>query len=188
MQDDRLSTPSSPEAARLSVGWEIVRASAIHKENPTYVAEVLAQVIVILRQAEKPPPEVEGDVTVHPISPRESSVFRGDTLQLTYSFSGGPTSVPLVLFVHFYSEGGDGSPIFQDDHDPPTPTTAWTGSATYTRNITVPKDVPPGNYRVGLGLYDRDRRGTNDRLELRAASGIQSDGAKRYEVGTVKVS
>ena len=88
--------------------------------------------------------------------------------------------------MHFYSEGGDGSPIFGDDHDSPTPTTAWTGSVTYSRNINVPKDVPPGNYRVGLGLYDRD--GTDDRLELRIASGTQSDGGKRYVVGTLKVS
>jgi hypothetical protein len=185
MLDDRPVCSNSADAARLAVGWEIVRASDIQKKDPIYVARVLGQVIQLLRKAEAPQPEMKGDVTVHAVTPREASVSPGDTLRVTYNFSGGPTSIPLVVFVHFYAEGGDGSPAWGDDHDPPRPTTAWTGATSYTRDITVPRNAPAGAYRIGLGLYDGS--GAGDRLELRTAVGASSGGAKRYDVGILKV-
>ena len=83
-----------------------------------------------------------------------------------------------------YPEGGDGSPAWGDDHDPPKPTTAWSGTVSYTREIAVPTKVPPGKYRVGIGLYDDDG---GDRLELRTGAGVASTSGKRYEIGSVTV-
>ena len=185
MPDEKSVSPNSAEAARLSVGWEIVRTSDLHKNDPVHVAKVLGQVIQILRKAERPQPELEGDVTVHPLTPRDASASRGGTLRLTYNFSGGPTSIPLVVFVHFYAEAGDGSPVWGDDHDPPKPTTAWSGATSYARDIRVPESIPPGPYRISLGLYDSN--GPGDRLELKTAGGAVSGSGKRYDVGTVKV-
>jgi len=185
MPDDKLVPPNDPEAARLTVGWEIVRASDVPKNDPVRVARVLGQVIQILKRAEAPQPAMEGDITVQAVSPRDSSASPGGTLRLTYNFSGGPTSIPLVVFVHFFAEGGDGSPLWGDDHDPPKPTTAWSGATSYARDIIVPSSVPRGTYRIGIGLYDGN--GTGDRLEMRSGAGAASGGGKRYEVGTVRV-
>jgi hypothetical protein len=186
MLDDRPLSSHGAEAARLTVAWDIVRTSDIRKNDPVHVARVLGQIIQILRRAEAPLPEMKGDVTVHPVTPRDSSTPRGGRLRLTYNFSGGPTSIPMVVFVHFYAPGGDGSPLWGDDHDPPKPTTAWSGAASYARDVVVPANVPPGTYRIGLGLYDGN--GTGDRLELKTAGEAASGGAKRYEVGTVTVT
>jgi hypothetical protein len=186
MSDVRPTPADSPEAARLHVGWEIVRQSDIRKNDPIHVAKVLGQVIQILRRAEARQPEMKGDVTVHGVNPKDSTISPGGTLRLTYGFSGGPTSVPMTVFVHFYAEEGDGSPVWGDDHDPPTPTTAWSGATSHSRDVVVPRSVPPGKYRIGIGLYDAN--GTGDRLELKTAAGSVSGGGKRYDVGTVKVS
>ena len=185
MPDDTPEVPKSAEAARLVVGWEIVRQSDLRKNDPVHVARVLGQVIQILRKAEAPLPEIAGDVTVSTVSPRDASVSPGDKLRLTYNFSGGPTSVPLTVFVHFYPEGSDGSPVWGDDHDPPKPTTAWSGTISYSRDIVVPRQAAPGKYRIGVGLYDGS--GTGDRLEMKTAGGAASTGGKRYDVGTLKV-
>jgi hypothetical protein len=186
MPDDKPVYPNGAEAARLAVGWDIVRASDIRKNDPIHVARVLGQVIQILRRAEAPLPEMAGDVTVHPVTPKDSSTPPGRKLRLTYNFNGGPTTIPLTVFVHFYTEGGDGSPVWGDDHDPPKPTTAWSGGTSYTREITVPGNAPAGTYRIGVGLYDGN--GTGDRLELKTAGEAASGGAKRYEVGTVRIT
>ena len=185
MLDERSVLPDSPDALRLLVGWEIVRQSDVAKNNPVHVARVLGQVLQILKKAEVPRPDMEGSVTVHPLTPRDSSTSPGGRLRLTYTFSGGPTSIPLTVFVHFYAEGGDGSPVFGDDHDPPKRTTGWSGATSYVRDVVVPANVPPGTYRIGLGPYDPS--GTGDRLELATAGGAASVGSNRYEVGTLKV-
>jgi hypothetical protein len=186
MSDEKPLTANSADAARLVVGWEIVRHSDVRKNDPVHVARVLGQVIQILRRAEASLPEMAGDVTVHPVTPGDSSASPGSTLGLTYHFSGGPTSIPLTVFVHFYAEEGDGSPLWGDDHDPPKQTTAWSGATSYARDIVVPRHVPPGKYRIGIGLYDGN--GTGDRLELKTVGGAASGGAKRYVVGALTVS
>jgi hypothetical protein len=185
MSDDTPMSATSSEAARLAVGWEIVRASELDKRDPVHVANVLSQVIQILKRAEARQPKMEGDITVHPVSPKDSTASPGATLRLTYNFTGGPASIPLVVFVHFYAVGGDGSPVWGDDHDPPTPTTAWSGATTYMREITIPANAPPGAYRIGIGLYDSN--GIGERLEMRTSGGASSGGGKRYDVGTLKL-
>jgi hypothetical protein len=185
MSDDRPVLPNSAEAARLYVGWEIVRLSDLSKNDPVHVARVLGQIIRILRKSELPQPEMKGDVTVHPLTPRDATASPGGRFRLTYHFSGGPTSIPLTVFVHFYAASGDGSPLFGDDHDPPKPTTAWSGAVSYGRDIVVPPHVSPGAYLIGLGLYDAN--GGGDRLELTTAGGATPAGSRRYDVGTLKV-
>ena len=184
MPDDRPLIPDNPEAARLAIGWKIVCASDLHKNDPGHVARELGRIIRVLRDAEKPQPEITGDITVLTASPSVAQVSRGSSFRLSYNFSGGPTSIPLVVFVHFYN--GTGAPVFQDDHDPPTKTTRWSGRTSYTRDIVVPKDVPPRAYRICIGLYDRD--GAQERLGLEMTPGVTSDGHGRYNIGTVTVN
>lgn len=185
MPNEKLSLLHDPSAARLAIAWEIVRASAIDKSNPHGVAKILGEVVQILEKAQTPEPKLSGDITVHALSPKDGYASPGSTLRCTYRFSGGPTSIPLVVFVHFFADGGDGSPVWGDDHDPPTRTTAWSGETSYSRDIVIPNNAPAGTYRIGVGLYDAE--GAGERLSLKTASGAASGGGKRYEVGTLKV-
>lgn len=63
------------------------------------------------------------------------------------------------VFVHFYGKSAARRDkiVFQDDHDPATPTTKWSGAIRYTRTVGVPADAE-GMYEVGIGLYDQSGR------------------------------
>lgn len=56
----------------------------------------------------------------------------------------------------------------------------------HRRKSRVPKDVPPGTYRIGVELYDRD--GSLESLRLEATPGVTSDSHGRYDIGTVTVT
>lgn len=184
MSDDRPLLPDNPEAARLAMGWKIVCASDLQKKDPFHVARTLGILIRMLKEAEAPQIDMTGDITVLTATPSVAQATRGSSFRLSYNFSGGPTSIPLTVFVHFHDETG--KPVFQDDHDPPTKSSSWSGRTSYSRDITVPNDTPPGTYRIGIGLYDRD--GAQGRLTLETTSGVSSDGHGRYDIGTVTVS
>ena len=112
-------------------------ASDLHKNDPDHVARVLGCIIRVLRDAEEPQPEMTGDITLLTASPSTAQVSRGSSFYLSYNFSGGPTSIPLVVFVHFHDETG--APVFQDDHEPPTKTTSWSGRTSYGRTSSSPR-------------------------------------------------
>jgi hypothetical protein len=164
------------EATRLAIAWEIVSRSELNKADPLYSARLVRQVLAILR-------DLEGEVSALPASPRESQVAAGGTLRLTYNFSGGPTSIPLTVFVHFCDEKGN--PAFQDDHQPPRPTVFWSERTTYSRDVVIPRETAPGLYRIRLGLYDA--HGSHERLDLDPQQGAFAADYRSYEVGTVRV-
>ena len=164
------------EATRLAIAWEIVSRSDINKADPTQAARIVRQVLAILR-------DPEGEVSALPASPRESKVSPGGTLRLTYNFAGGPTSIPLRVFVHFCDERGN--PAFQDDHQPPRPTVFWSERTSYSRDVSVPKETAPALYRIRLGLYDAI--GSHERLELDPQQGTFAAGYRSCEVGTLRV-
>jgi hypothetical protein len=105
----------------------------------------------------------------------------GQSFSLTYRWSGGPTSSPQTVFVHFL----DANDVvrFQDDHVPPTPTSQWTGSVSYTRTVTVPAALPAGTYRIVVGLY-----AGSSRLELQPGTNVLALTYFRYKVGTLTVN
>ncbi|MGH9391294.1 MAG: hypothetical protein ACRD1Z_16930 [Vicinamibacteria bacterium] len=164
------------EATRLAIAWEIVSRSELNKADPLYSARLVRQVIAILR-------DPEGEVGALPVSPRESQVAAGATVRLTYNFSGGPTSIPLTVFVHFIGEKDN--VVFQDDHQPPRPTVFWSERTTYARDVVIPRDAAPGRYRVRLGLYDA--HGSHEKLDLDPQQGAFAADYRSYEVGTVRV-
>jgi hypothetical protein len=165
------------EAARLGIAWEIVSRSEINKADPLHAARTVRQVLAIFR-------DPEGQVGVLPVSPRECHGSAGATLRITYGFTGGPTTIPLTAFVHFF-EGAGGGPVFQDDHEPPRPTVFWSERTSYTREVVVPRNVPRGLYRIRLGLYDA--YGSHERLDLEPQEGAFAEGYRSYEVGTVRI-
>jgi len=164
------------EATRLAIAWEIVSRSEINKADPLYSARFVRQVVAILR-------DPEGEVDALPVSPRESHGAAGATVRLTHNFSGGPTSIPLTVFVHFIGEKDN--VVFQDDHQPPRPTVFWSERTTYSRDVVIPPGTPSGLYRVRLGLYDAF--GSHERLDLDPQQGAFAADYRSYEVGTVRI-
>jgi hypothetical protein len=90
----------------------------------------------------------------------------GSPIEVTYRFRVANDAPPLgsrKVFVHFVD--ADEELMWTDDHDPPTPTTAWKPGETveYTRTVFVPIYPYVGHAKVLAGLYDP---AANDRLKL----------------------
>jgi hypothetical protein len=176
MNEQRSIQSRELEATRLAVAWEIVSRSEINKADPLHAARMVRQVLSIFR-------DPDGQVGAHPVSPRESKGAAGGSVRLGYSFSGGPTSFPLTVFVHFI--GDNGNIVFQDDHHPPRPTVFWSERTTYSRDVVVPPGTPRGLYRIRLGLYDQF--GSHERLDLDPREGAVAADYRSCEVGTVRI-
>lgn len=97
------------------------------------------------------------------------SAEMGTPIEATYSFSTKKDFVPLnrdlTVFVHFLDPKGNIR--FQDDHQPPKPTSTWRPSSNYnyTRTLFVPKNIPAGEYTVTLGIYSPQKE---ERIDLDA--------------------
>ena len=99
----------------------------------------------------------------------------GDDLELTLYWNASATpAANYSLFLHF-SAVDDPRPLAQVDGNPAVParlTRTWEHpeetliSPRFT--LTLPDDLPPGDYRVTLGLYNFE---TGERLPVRDASG-----------------
>jgi hypothetical protein len=81
----------------------------------------------------------------------------GSAVTLTYKFAvapGAKIDKDYWVFVHVLDP--EGEQMWTDDHQPPVPTTKWTGGQTveYTRTIFVPNYPYIGEAVVRLGLYD----------------------------------
>lgn len=120
--------------------------------------------------------------TVEPIGPRRFNI--------TYNWAvegDPPVTEPAVraCFVHFVNEEVATRPdgiVFQDDHALPAPLSTWvagTSVAVGPHSVTVPQDVPAGEYRIMLGLLANGARQT--------IMGPH-DGTQRYEVGRLIVA
>src|SRR5688572_9114087 len=75
----------------------------------------------------------------------------GSPLELTYRFelTSAPISADYTVFVHFVNP--DGQVLWNDDHPPSTPTTAWRAGTPveYTRTIFLPPSVlHPGDVTI----------------------------------------
>ena len=71
------------------------------------------------------------------------------------------------MFVHFLD--ADDEQMWTDDHDPPTPTTAWKPGQTveYTRTMFAPVYPYVGQAKIVAGLYDP---ANGDRVKLSATT------------------
>lgn len=70
------------------------------------------------------------------------------------------------MFVHLID--GEGNIVAQSDHQPAdglAPTSIWAPGMTVhdTHILTLPADLPPGRYRLLVGMYDAQ---TNQRLPI----------------------
>jgi hypothetical protein len=83
----------------------------------------------------------------------------GNTLNLDLNWqASNPVNDNITVFVHLY--GPDGGLITQADGYPlrgMLPFWLWQPGQTMQdhRTLTIPPDAPPGQYQVGVGLYDQ---------------------------------
>lgn len=132
------------------------------------------------RNAEDPRPVATPAVTLS-----RSDVAVGTPVDVTYRFAVAPDAPAFtedyLVFVHFLDV--DRERMWDDDHDPPTPTRQWTPGSTieYTRTMFVPKFPYVGPTDIEIGLYSPS---TGERLPL---AGTDS-GMRAYRVASFNMS
>ncbi|MEO7190818.1 MAG: hypothetical protein ABI051_07145 [Vicinamibacterales bacterium] len=118
------------------------------------------------------------------VTPSRTRVGIGGPLELTYRFEVGPkTSIAgdYRVFVHVLN--AERQSLWNDDHDPPVPTSSWKPGQVieYSRFNFVPVVAMPGEVTVEVGLYK------DDRLPLETPEPTSRAGAGReYRVATLQ--
>jgi hypothetical protein len=105
----------------------------------------------------------------------------GSPLELTYTFVvGNDAKMSGDYRVMLHVVDTDDELMWTDDHNPPTPTSAWKPGekVEYTRTIFVPVFPYVGNATLQVGLYS-----TADQRRLPLAG--EDVGQRAYKVGTV---
>ncbi len=142
---------------------------------------MIAATLTGCHKADTTPPVAS--VTVTPAKPRVAS---GAPIDLTYKFDlapGASIAGDYRVFVHVLA--ADGQTLWNDDHEPPVPTSRWKPgqSVQYTRTTFVPTGLHSDSGVVEVGLYK-----DNDRLPLQTADAMKRDGSTRaYRVATIQL-
>ena len=109
----------------------------------------------------------------------------GGPLEMTYRFTVAQDAPEFSddyrVFVHFLD--ADGGLMFEDDHDPPEPTTSWRlgQEIAYDRRFIVPVYPYIGEVTIAVGLYSEVE---GDRLAL-AGDHL---GQRAYRVATMEMA
>jgi hypothetical protein len=145
-------------------------------------AALLALVLPVgcSRAVDNAPPVATPTVTI-----ARSDVAIGSPVDFSYRFVVAADAPAFAenywVFVHFLDT--DGELMWTDDHEPPTPTTAWKAGSTieYSRTMFVPKFPYVGETRIEVGLFSR---ASGERLPLAG----EPAGLRAYRVGTFNLS
>ncbi len=116
----------------------------------------------------------------------------GCGFKITYRWRAAPMIQDCTVFVHFVDKNGE--TVLQDDHNPPTPTSKWSGLVEYTRTIPLekwkPKDdrtidisLPEGDYPIYAGLYDQQE----NRISLNTGTSVEKVNDGLYKIGVLTV-
>ena len=131
-----------------------------------------------------------GNEEARPVATPSVTLSRADVgvgtpVEITYRFAVAPDAPALaqdyIVFVHFLDV--DREQMWDDDHEPATPTTQWKPGATieYTRTVFVPKFPYVGETAIELGLYSPE---SGERLPLAG----DDSGMRAYRVATFTMS
>ncbi|HWB29064.1 MAG TPA: hypothetical protein VG736_01080 [Vicinamibacterales bacterium] len=107
-------------------------------------------------------------------------------LDVTFAFTvlpGASIAGDYRVFVHVLDASGQ--VLWNDDHDPPTPTSQWQAGQTiqYTRTEFVPPMARPGAATIEVGLY---REGS--RLALQGPAAGRETGTRAYRVAALEIT
>jgi hypothetical protein len=112
----------------------------------------------------------------------------GSPIELTYRFEVAPDAKidgDYRVFVHFVDSTD--RKFWDDDHEPPTPTSAWRAGqkVEYTRTRFIPAVPYVGDARIVVGLYRDNPEG---RLPLQGPDPADRESTDRaYTVGTLEL-
>jgi hypothetical protein len=98
------------------------------------------------------------------VEPISTTVHPGDVLLLRLGLKAlHPMNQDLNIFAHLYGiptpyEGGQMWSASDAPACPTYPANVWQSDETVLQDLSlnVPPDAPPGNYLIGLGIYDRE--------------------------------
>jgi hypothetical protein len=122
--------------------------------------------------------------TPPPLDERLDADFGGQLRLVGYAYDGATSRLDLVwqssprawadytIFVHVVDAAGDR--VTGADAQPPVPTSQWACGEVIVdeRVVPIPDDLPAGDYRLVVGLYNSD---TGERLPLFDATGRPAD-------------
>lgn len=104
-------------------------------------------------------------------------------VNVIYRWEAEPMGGDYKVFVHIRS--AEGKMVFQADHEPPVPTSRWSGRVEYENTVMVPPDLPLGEYKIVAGLWN-PKGGA--KLPVKAGEGVTSAGDNAWQVGLLKVT
>jgi hypothetical protein len=107
----------------------------------------------------------------------------GDTLDVTlYWQTNRALNQEYTVYVHLLDEALDGRGGY--DAQPVPPTTEWLSGESYPalHPLPIPADLPPGLYRLAVGMYTQPGF-----VRLGVQNPEQAEGADRYLLGPVRV-
>ena len=104
-------------------------------------------------------------------------------VNVTYRWEAEPMGRDYKVFVHVRNT--EGRMVFQADHEPPVPTSRWSGRVDYGQTLMVPPDLPLGEYRIVAGLWNPQG---GAKLGLKAGPGVIPAGENAWQVGVLKVT
>lgn len=104
-------------------------------------------------------------------------------VKVTYRWEAEPMGCDYKVFVHIGN--AEGKMMFQADHEPPVPTSRWSGRVEYENTMMVPPDLPPGEYKIVAGLWNPDG---GAKLPVNADEGVMPAGENAWQVGLLKVT
>jgi hypothetical protein len=125
-----------------------------------------------------PPVTTNNGTTIMQSTPPSLNASPGGTFQITYNWRVVPVEGQSSAFVNFVDSAG--IVWFQDNAQPPVPTSQWAGPVSYAHTATVPSTTAAGNYKIVAGL----KSGTGN-IYLVAGPGVTSVADGQYQVGSL---
>jgi len=163
-------------------GLHLIEAGEIHAGSADGAA--VHQVLALYGPSREETPTRDAGLVLTALEPEVATDRSGErelTLDLMWVVTRAPEA-PVTLFVHLYGPGGlvsqaDGFPLAGI-----YPPTAWRAAETIrdVRHIPLPEGLAPGDYAIGVGIYDTQ---TGERLAAIDGAGAPlSDAAYRQAV------
>ncbi len=107
--------------------------------------------------------------------------------RISYVWEAEPLGANCSVFVHFVD--AKGRMVFQADHDPPVPTSRWSGRVEYGRTATVPTDIAPGRYDVVVGFWNSKPASLGGgRRPFKVGEGLTPLPGDACRVGTLEIA
>ncbi len=163
-----------PKGLGLNIGKDVVDESAKGRAT-LWIDDVVAV-------AETPGTPTLRSCTIAPASCRP-----GYGTRITYRWDAEPLGANCSVFVHFVN--ANGQMVFQADHDPPVPTSRWSGAVEYGRTAVVPTDLAPGRYDVVVGFWNpKPAERGGGRRPFKVGSGLTALPDDACRVGSLVVA